>query len=137
MSLNHTGQVNISVNVSNSVSSAVATKVVNNYYQINGFSVSGTPSNLTSESVITVKLASGANLPQGQLSLLVLYGDGNSTTQNISSSQSDLQTGLNFTHRYSSLGSHQITLKITSPIDSKTLTNTIIVYDPISTIQVS
>lgn len=137
MSLNPPGQVTISVNVSNSVSSAVATKVVNYYYQINGFSVSGTPSTPTTQTVITVKLASGANLPQGQLSLLVSYGDGNSTTQNISSTQSVLQTGLNFTNRYSSLGSHQITLKITSPIDSKTYNNTIIVYDPISTIQVS
>lgn len=87
--------------------------------------------------MITVKIALGANLPQGQLSLLVLYGDGTSDTQNVSSSQSNLQTGLNFFHRFTSLGSHQITLKITSPIDSKIYNSTIIVYDPISTVQVS
>ena len=137
LTLNPTGQVNISVNASNSVSSAVASKTIYNYYRINGFLFTTSPSTLSSDCIVTVKLASDAQLPQGPLTINVFYGDGQSDILNISSTEPTLLTGRNFTHRYSTLGTHVVSVKVTSSIETKTYNMNSHVYDPISTVQVS
>lgn len=136
ITLTSTGQVNITVNVSNSVSSAATSVVVYNYYHINGFNVSGTPGTLDSDSVITVKVVSGASLPQGALSINMSYGDGNFDTRNLSSTDPSLQSGLHFTNRFSSVGTYTVSVKILSNVDSKTYPATISIYEKISPIQV-
>ena len=135
--LNSTGEVNISVNASNSVSNVLASTIVQNYYRINGILLMTSPSTLSSDCIVTVKLASDAKLPQGPLTINVLYGDGQSGILNISSTEPTLLTGRNFTHRYSTLGSHMVSVEVTSVIDFKTYNVTSNVYDPISTVQVN
>ena len=137
LTLNSTGEVNISVNASNSVSNVLASTIVQNYYRINGILLVTSPSTLSSDCIVTVKLASDAKLPQGPLTINVFYGDGQSGILNISSTEPTLLTGRNFTHRYSTLGSHMVSVEVTSVIDFKTYNVTSNVYDPISTVQVN
>ena len=137
LTLNSTGEVNISVNASNSVSNMLATTIVQNYYRINGILLMTSPSTLSSDCIVTVKLASDAQLPQGPLTINVFYGDGQSGILNISSTEPTLLTGRNFTHRYSTLGSHMVSVEVTSVIDFRTYNVTSSVYDPISTVQVN
>ena len=137
LTLNSTGEVNISVNASNSVSNVLATTIVQNYYRINGILLVTSPSTLSSDCIVTVKLASDAKLPQGPLTINVFYGDGQSDILNISSTEPTLLTGRNFSHRYSTLGSHMVSVEVTSVIDFRTYNVTSNVYDPISTVQVN
>lgn len=136
--VNEVGTVFTSVNASNPVSEAYYNFTFTNLHPINGFTLSGDETILNSDAFITLMLASASNLPQGTLEVVVNFNDSmpELVTQ-ISSENETLRTsGIQFKRSFSSEGNYSVQVKLTSPVDVKTLTTLVQVMEPINNIQV-
>lgn len=136
--VNEVGTVFTSVNASNPVSEAYYNFTFTNLHPINGFTLSGDETILNSDAFITLMLASASNLPQGTLEVVVNFNDSmpELVTQ-ISSENETLRTsGIQFKRSFSSEGNYSVQVKLTSPVDVKTLTALVQVMEPINNIQV-
>lgn len=131
------GDLNITALANNAVSEE-STSILSSYlYSINGFSLVVGPSTIYKNASIYLKRASSADLPQGNISIVLQFGDGNLTSLNLSASDpSFLNPGLLFTHHYTTEGSHNVVANIMSNIDSKSLTAIISIVEPIENISV-
>lgn len=132
------GKLVIKVIASNLVSNFYDSITIYNYYKIEGFGIYFSPGTIYEDVDIVLKLAVGSPLPQGWINYKIYFGDGNSTSGKVSSSDSKLgETGLNFPKRYYSEDVYVITVTLVSPIDSSNLTSEIKIVEPIRSITVS
>lgn len=132
------GTLQILVNVSNSVSYSVDSVTVYNYYKIEGFRVYANPGTIYEDASIELKLTSGSRQPQGMIDYIIDFGDGNSTSGKVLSSDSNfINHGLSFNKRYFHEAIYRLVVILVSPIDSSNLTSEIKIVEPIRNITVS
>lgn len=132
------GTLHILVNVSNPVSYSVDSVTVYNYYKIEGFNIYAEPGTIYEDVNFLLKLTSGSRQPQGMIDYIIDFGDGNSTSGKVLSSDSNLiNHGLSFNKRYYHEAFYKLVVTIVSPIDTSNLTSEIKIVEPIRNITVS
>lgn len=136
--VNAVGTVFMSFVASNPVSKVYYNFTFTNLHAINGFTLSGDETIVNSDACITLMLASGSDLPQGTLAVVVNFNDSMpELVTEISSENETLRTsGIQFRRSYSSDGNYSVQIQLTSPVDVKTFTALVQVMEPINNIQV-
>lgn len=131
------GEINLTAIANNAVSTASSSRVFNLYYVINGFSLVAHPSTIYKDASIQLLREDTANLPQGRLTIVIQYGDGNFSSLSIDSGDPSLKhPGHVFSYPYIAEGQYQVVVNISSPIDEQVLTSTLKVIEPIQNITV-
>jgi hypothetical protein len=131
------GKLVIKVKASNLVSTVYDSIVIYNYYKIEGFGIHFSHGTLHKDVDFVLKLA-GGRLPQGLIDYKIYFGDGDSNSGEVSSTDSRLRkNGLHFPKRYFREDTYVITVTLVSPIDSANLTSEIKIVEPIRSMTVS
>ena len=132
------GEVNITVLAYNPVSFKSNSTLVYYYYGVNGFHIKG-PKTLPdyNTTYIDVWLAGNASNPMGDITINIMYGDGNSTAIDIDSGNVTLHSpGLLFSHMYQTFGDFVVIAQVTSHINSVNYSTGVELLEPIEGIQV-
>lgn len=132
------GEVNITVLAYNPVSFKSNSTLVYYYYGVNGFHIKG-PKTLSNYNTtyIDVWLAGNASNPMGDITINIMYGDGNRTAIDIDSGNVTLQSpGLLFSHMYQTFGDFVVIAQVTSHINSVNYSTGVELLEPIEGIQV-
>lgn len=136
--VSESGEVNITVHAYSPVSVRSNSTVVFFYYEVNGFLIEGPTTLSNNDSTnVTIRLDSNALTPMGDISIAVMFGDGNTTVISIESSNTSLlNPGLLFTHMYMTFGDFMITAQVTSHINSVNYTTSVELLEPTKGIEV-
>ena len=126
-----TGLVNVTVEARNAVSSTKTWTSIFYYFLINGFYIQNNATVQTIENAsISLKIASNAAHPQGDMDVLLFFGDGSSKCFNISSDDPNLVSGgLYFEKTYEYQGVYQIQASLSSHVGTSNVSSEIQIWD--------
>ncbi|XP_061194795.1 uncharacterized protein LOC133202955 [Saccostrea echinata] len=129
----YTGDINVTLLVTNLVSSQTFSLLFHSYYRINGISLEvGETYQTTELAEIAVKVNDSAAQPQGEVSLILDYGDDTNVSVSLSTDPFNLKSGFNTTHHYNIQGNYTVTANLVSPIGTETLTSIVYVWDKLA-----
>jgi hypothetical protein len=129
----YTGDINVTLRVTNLVSSQNFSLLFHSYYKINGIYLEVGKSYQTTEiAEIAVIVNGSANQPQGEVSLVLDFGDNTNTVISLSVDAFTLKPSFNTTRQYTIQGNYTVSANLTSPIGSEILESTIYVWDKLA-----
>ncbi|XP_062602879.1 uncharacterized protein LOC134264616, partial [Saccostrea cucullata] len=129
----HTGDINVTVLVTNLVSSQTFSLLLHSYYRINGIYLKvGETYQTTELAEIAVIVNDSASQPQGEVSLILDYGDKTNVSVSLSTDSFNLKSEFNTTHHYDIQGNYNVTAYMVSPIGSETLMSIVYVWDKLA-----
>lgn len=128
-----TGEINITVEAGNTVSSVSNWTITYYFYNINGFHFHHNFTVQTREvASIFLKMATSALQPQGIVDVTLFFGDGNSTTFNVSSDDEVLTSdGMYFEYVYLIQGVYRIEASLVSSVGSANISSDMNIWDKI------
>lgn len=123
----------MTLHVTNLVSAQNFTLLFHSYYKVNGIYLEVGKIYQTTEIVeIAVIVNGSASQPQGDVSLVLDFGDSTNTNSSLSMDAFTLKSSFNTTRLYTIQGNYTITANLTSPVGSEILESIVYVWDKLA-----